>query len=85
VIAHYGKPALQRPPINMPPYGLIVVVCSVALSGVYVFATEAARWSKALVVGLLALSFFWRYGLFLQVAVGVFLSLYFTYLEARSS
>jgi hypothetical protein len=69
----------------MLPYGLIVVVGSLALGGVYVFATDAARWSKALVVGLLALSFLWRYGLFLQVAVGVFLSLYFTYLKARSS
>jgi hypothetical protein len=69
----------------MPPYGLIVVVCSIALSGVFVFATEASRWSKALVVGLLAFSFYWRYGLFVQVAVGVTISLYFTYLKARSS
>lgn len=69
----------------MPPYGLIVVVGSLALSGIFVFATEASRWTKALVVALMAFSFLWRYGLFLQVAVGVFISLYFTYLKARSS
>ena len=66
------------------PYGLIVMVASVALAGVYVFATEASSWSKGLVVGLLLLSCVWRYGVFLQVALGVFLSLYFTYLKSRS-
>ena len=60
------------------------MVASVALAGVYVFATEASFWSKGLVVGLLLLSFVWRYGVFLQVALGVFLSLYFTYLKSRS-
>lgn len=66
------------------PYGLIVLVASIALTGVFVFLTDAAYWWKALVVGLLVLSFLWRHGMFLQVALGVCLSLYFTYLKARS-
>jgi hypothetical protein len=66
------------------PYGLILLVASIALTGVYVFATDAAYWSKALVVALLLVSFAWRYGLFLRVALGVFLSLYFMYLKSRS-
>lgn len=65
------------------PYGLIVLVGSIALSGVYVFAAEEPFWSKALVAGLLAVSLVWRYGLFLQVALGIFLSLYFTYIKSR--
>jgi hypothetical protein len=36
------------------------------------------------VAGLLFFSFLWRYGLFLQVAPGVSLSLYFTYIRCRS-
>jgi hypothetical protein len=60
------------------------MAASIALAGVYVFATEASFWSKALVAGLLLVSFVWRYGLFLQVALGIFLSLYFTYLKSRS-
>ncbi len=66
------------------PYGLIVLVASIALTGVYVFVTEASYWSKALVMGLLLVSFVWRYGMFLQVALGIFLSLYFTYPKSRS-
>jgi hypothetical protein len=66
------------------PYGLIATVASVALVCVYVFATEARFWSKAVVAGLLGVSFLWRYGTYLQVGLGVFLSLYFTYLKARS-
>jgi hypothetical protein len=66
------------------PYGLIVLVASVALTGAFVFVTKASYWWKAVVVGLLVASFFWRYGMFLQVALGVSLSLYFTYLKARS-
>ena len=65
------------------PYGLIVLVAAIALTGVYVFVTEASYWSKALVTALLLVSFAWRYGLFLRVALGVFLALYFTYLKAR--
>ena len=66
------------------PYGLIVQAASVALAAVFVFAAEASYWLKALVIGLLLFSFLWRYGLFLQVALGVSLSLYFTYLKCRS-
>lgn len=66
------------------PYGLIVQVASVALVAVFTFAAEASYWLKALVAGLLLCSFLWRYGLFLQVALGVSLSLYLTYLKCRS-
>ena len=65
------------------PYGLIVLVASFALTGVYVFVTEVSVWLKALFVGLLLVSLVWRYGLFLQAAMSVCLSLYFTYLKAR--
>jgi len=65
------------------PYGFIVLVASVALTGVYVFVADVAVWLKGLFVGLLLVSLVWRYGLFLQVALGVCLSLYFTYLQAR--
>ena len=66
------------------PYGLIVLVASIALTVVYVFVTDASYWSKALVTALLLVSFAWRYGFFLRVALGVFLSLYCTYLKSRS-
>jgi len=65
-------------------YGLIVLVASIALTAVYVFVTHAPCWSKALVVALLLVSFAWRYGLFLRVALGIFLSFYFVYLKSRS-
>ena len=65
------------------PYALIVLAASIALTGGYDFVTEASYWSKALVTALLLVSFAWRYGLFLRVALGVFLALYFTYLKAR--
>jgi len=66
------------------PYGSVPLIASIALTGGYVFATEASFWSKALVVGLLVVSLVWRYGLFLQVALSVFLLLYFTYLKSRA-
>ena len=47
------------------------------------FVSEARLWSKILIAVLLGVSFMWRYGLFLQVAIGLFLSLYFTYLRSR--
>jgi hypothetical protein len=65
------------------PYGLIVLVASFALTGVYVFKTDVSHWLKALFVGLLLVSLVWHYGMFLQAALGVCLSLYFTYLKAR--
>jgi hypothetical protein len=66
------------------PYGFIALIASIALTSVYVFVTEASSWSKALVTGLLVVSLIWRYGFYLQVALGTFLSLYFTYLKSRS-
>ena len=68
----------------MLPYGLIVLFASLALAVVYVCVTDAPIWSKALVAGLMLFSFAWRYGMYLRVAVAVFLSLYFTYLKSRS-
>jgi len=66
------------------PYGLIVLFASIALAAVYVVVTDTPIWSKVLVAGLLLFSFAWRYGLFLRVALSVFISLYFTYLKSRS-
>ena len=77
------KAKAKRARIAMP-YGLIVQVASVAFAAAFVLAAEASYWLKALVAGLLFFSFRWRYGLFLQVALGVSLSLYFTYLKCRS-
>jgi hypothetical protein len=65
------------------PYMVIVTVAAIALAGVYVCVTEASFWSKGLVTVLLLVSFVWRYGLFLQVGLGVFLAFYFTYYKAR--
>ena len=64
-------------------YGLIALVLSFALTGAYVFVTDVSRWLKALFVGLLLVSLSWRYGLFLQVALSLCISLYFTWLKAR--
>lgn len=72
-------------PNKFMPYGFIALIAAIALTGVFVWVTEAAVWCKALVVGLLLLSFRWHYGLFLQVAIAISLSLYFTYLKARYS
>jgi len=49
-----------------------------------VFVAEASLWAKALVVGLLAVSLVWRYGLFLRVILSVVLLLYFMYLKSRA-
>ena len=65
------------------PYGLIVLIGSFALGVTFVLVTNASGWAKGLVAGLLAVSLVWRYGFFVQAAVGVALSLYFTYLKAR--
>ena len=66
------------------PYGFVPLIASITLTAVYVFVAEASFWSEALVAGLLVVSLVWRYGLFLQVALSVFLLLYFTYLKARA-
>jgi hypothetical protein len=65
------------------PYGLIILTASIGLVAAYVLVTEVAYWLKGLVVGLLVVSFLWRYGLFLQLVLGVSISLYFTCLKAR--
>ena len=65
------------------PYGLIPLVASVILTGLYLY-TEAAWWSKVLVVGLLLLSLacffgllhFALFGMILRVALCVFILLY---------
>jgi len=66
------------------PYGLIVLIASVALTVVYVVVSEAPVWSKVLVAGLFGVSLTWRYGMFLQVALSIYLSLYFRYLQSRT-
>ncbi len=65
------------------PYGLIVLVASIALTGAYIFVADVSYWWKVLVVALLLSSFALPYGLFLRVALGIALSLYFTYLRSR--
>jgi membrane protein implicated in regulation of membrane protease activity len=67
------------------PNGFIVTVAEFALTGAYVFVTDVSLWLKALFAGILLVSLVLRYGLFLQVALSVCLSLYFTYLKARYS
>ena len=70
------------------PYGLIPLVASVILTGLYLY-TDAGWWSKALVVGLLLLSLacyfsflpFRLFGAILRVALCVFILIY---LKAKS-
>ena len=64
-------------------YGLIALIGSIALSAVYILVTQTPAWSKVLVALLLGVSLVWHYGTYLQVALGVSLSLYFTYLKSR--
>jgi hypothetical protein len=65
------------------PYGLIILVASIALTVVFVFVTDTSYWLKALVTALLVVSFAWRYGFYLRAGLGVFIALFFTYLKAR--
>ena len=65
------------------PYGLIVTVVSVGLCAAYVFTTEVSWWLKTLVVALLLFSFMWRFGVFVQLGLGISLSLYLSYLKSR--
>jgi hypothetical protein len=70
------------------PYGLIPLGASIILTGLYLF-TEAAGWSKVLVVGLLLVSLacyfgflpFPLFGLLLRVALCLFI---LVYLKAQS-
>ena len=65
------------------PYGLIPLGASVILTGLFVF-TDAVWWSKALMVGLLLVSWacyigtlpFPLFGLLLRVGLCVFILLY---------
>lgn len=65
------------------PYGLIVLLFSIALVTVFVFVTEASNWTKGVVAGLFLVSFAWRYGFYLRAALAVGICLYFTFLKAR--
>lgn len=65
----------------MIPYGLIMLVASIGLSGKYLFVSESSRWSKILVAGLLLVSLGWSHGFFLQAAVGIVLAIYFKYIR----
>jgi len=72
---------------NMP-YGLIPLVASIILTGLYLF-TDAALWSKGLVAGLLLVSLACYFGflhfplpgLLLRVALCVYILIY---LKAQS-
>ena len=66
------------------PYFLIPLICSVALTAAYVFVSDAPLWTKILAVLLLAVSFAWHYGLFLQVGLSIWLLFYYAYLRARA-
>jgi hypothetical protein len=66
------------------PYFLIPLIVSVALAAVYVLVTDAPVWAKLLVAALLAVSFVWRFGLFLQVGLAVSILLYLKCLKART-
>jgi len=65
------------------PYGLIILVITLALAGKYVFAAEVSRWLKALIVGLLLLSLEWPHGVFLRLGLSLYIALYFIYMKAR--
>jgi hypothetical protein len=54
------------------PYGTIITALAIALAGVYVVATEASFWSKDLVMGLLLVSFEWRYAFCFEWGLGYF-------------
>jgi hypothetical protein len=74
-------------------YSIIVLVASAALVVYFVFATEASVISKAVVSGLFAFSFacvFWIrgwsfIGLFLLIALSIFIIFYRAWQEARYS
>jgi hypothetical protein len=75
------------------PYGLIVLVTVIALTYYYVFATSASLISKVIVLGALGFClacFFWLHrftlvALFIMAGLGVFISFYRIFAQARSS
>ena len=76
------------------PYGFIVLVASVALVAYFDFATEASWITKAVVSGIFIFSFASCFGwiaavnslvgLFLLVALGIFIIFYRLVQQARS-
>lgn len=67
----------------MLPYYLIPLIGSIALTAVFVFVTNARAWTKLLAIVLEASSFYWKYGMFLQVTLCISILLYLAYLKAR--
>ena len=75
------------------PYGLIVIAAVIALTVHYVFCTGASLIPKVLVIGVLGvcLAFiYWLHrfslaALLLMVALGIYISFYRIYAQARSS
>jgi hypothetical protein len=65
-------------------YAMLTTFVSVALIGWYVLMTQTPFWSKATMLGLLLISFEWRFGFVVQLALGMFVVLYQTYLKARA-
>jgi hypothetical protein len=75
------------------PYGLIIVVASIALVAYFDFVTEASWIAKIIVSGLFVFSFASCFGwiavnsligLFLLVALSIFIIFYRACLQARS-
>jgi hypothetical protein len=67
------------------PYGLVVLIALVFLSGKFFILKEISWRLKALVMGLVAISLGWRYGFFLQAALGITLAIYFKYVRIDHS
>ena len=65
------------------PYGLIALIAAVIFAGKFIFYSEAPAGMKALLAGLVLMSLVWSYGTFLQAAIVVLLSCYFTYHKSR--
>jgi hypothetical protein len=75
------------------PYGYIVLATVTALALYYVFATAASLVSKVLVLAVLGFClgcFFWWHrftlaALFIMVGLGIYISFYRIFAEARAS
>jgi len=59
----------------MIPYFLVPLIGSIGLTAAYGLVTATPVWTKVLAAALLAVSFYWRNGLFLQVGLSVCLLL----------
>jgi hypothetical protein len=79
--------------LRFVPYGYIVIVAVVALTLHFVFTTSASIAIKSIALGVLAFCLaclFWLHrfsmaALFLLVALGIFISFYRIWAQARSS